>query len=421
MLIEIALAVTIVKGINYIKDRNIRKVEKLFNEIMEVSTIKNKAGKTFTFDKVEKKDYGYKILLNIPVGLSLKHLEDKVNILQDNLNSIIELKKSPFKEKIVMILVNKDISKFIFKPVKQRADQIFVGRNIKNENYFIDLNKDPMILIVGKTGYGKTMLLSSMLTNLIYNCSNDIELWFTQLIKGELSSFDDCKAVKFSAYNENDVCLAVSKIRDKLDKRTQKFKEHGIRNLKQWNNKFPHRKMKRIFLICEEMSELMEYEELWENLWGVVKAGRSVGIHLIGALQRITATNIDTNVRSQMTKISFFQNSEADSRLTLGSKTAMDLLPGECIVGIGGEQKIKVAFIDDDFEVLNKYVPDIRIPTEEARKEVIDINKLKDEEIQIISTPEIIDVEADDIKPVKKIKRKGVISLEEVEDADRKR
>lgn len=421
MLIELALAVTIVKTYNYFKSGH-AKLKNSFKDIMLGVGLKNKQGETFYIKKIIDTSYGYKVIINIPKGLSTQHLEDKINILQDNLNSLIEINKNPFKENITMYLVNKDIFKFKFKPVQQLSNQLYIGRDIKQQSYFIDLNKHPMVLICGVTGQGKTMLLSSIITNLIYNCSKEIELWFTQLIKGELHSFDNCNPVMMSAYEENDVYVVISKLRNRLDKRTELFKKYGIRNITQWNNHFESRKMKRIILICEEMSELMECPDLWNMIWGIVKAGRAVGIHLIGAMQRITATNIDTNVRSQMAKITFKQNNEADSRLTLGTKSAMELDPGECIVAIDGEHKIKVPWIDDDFTLLNKYVPEIRVPGDEIQEEVTNIRKNNYEEIQIIETPPIIEIDEDNIKPVEKEKkRKGVVSLEEIKDVNRKR
>lgn len=419
MITELIIVAAAIKVVNYFTNLDEQKIKKDFKEVMEKTGIKNKKEETFQIKKIVDTSYGYKTLVEIPKGLSVQHLEDKLNILQDNLNSLIEINKNPFQKYINMYLVNKDIFKYKFKPVKQLSNQLYIGRDIKQQSYFIDLNKHPMVLVCGVTGQGKTMLLSSIITNLIYNCSKDVELWFTQLIKGELHSFDNCEPVKFSAYDKDTVYLAISKLREKLDKRTELFKQHGIRNITQWNKHFAKRKMKRVILICEEASELMQCEEIWEDMWSLVKAGRSVGIHMIACMQRITATNINTNVRSQMTKITFHQNNEADSKLTIGSRSAMNLQPGECIVAIDGEQKIKVPWIDDDFNILNKYVPDIKTPSIEITQEVTNIKK-EDGVIQLLETPQIIEVAADKIKPVPKRKRKGVVSLEEINYVNRK-
>lgn len=397
MLVELALAITIVKTFNYIRKKDIREIKYNFNAAMEGAGIKNKPGQTFKIKKIYKKNYGYKIKSSIPKGLSLKTLEDKRNVLEDNLNKIVKLSKDTFNPYINIILINKEIGKFIFEPVDQKDNQIYVGKDEEENDYLIDLNKDPMILICGKTGYGKTMLLSSVLANLIYNCSEEVEFWMVQLIKGELSSFENCKQVKFYASNKADSIIVIEKVRKKLDERTELFKKQGIRNLNQWNKHYKNKKLKRIFLVCEEMSEFIEHAELFNDLWDIAKAGRSVGIHLIGAMQRITCSNINTNVRSQMTKITFRQNNEADSKLTIGNRKAMDLKQGECIVDIGNQPKIKVPFIDDDFIVLNKYIHEIKIPSKKILKK--DSVHVKDN----------------------KNKKNGVVSLEEIEHADRKR
>lgn len=391
-----------------------------FDSVIEGIGINNKLGNTFTIRDLETTRYGYKAVLNIPPGLSVSHLENKLNILEDNLNGIINLDKDKFYDNLTLRIVNKDVSKFIYEPVKCSSDKLYLGKDYKLDNYFIDLNKHPMILIAGATGYGKSMLLACILTNLIYNYPKDVEIYLTQLIKGEISSFEDCDPVKFTAYNEIELMLAANKVRSRIDERTSKFKEHGIRNITQWNKHFPTKRMKRIFLVCEEMSELMQLD-VWEDIWGIVKAGRSVGIHLIGALQRTTATNLDTNVKSQMTRVTFHQNSIIDSQNVINSNSAMKLKQGECIVcGNDGEIQIKVPFIDDDFVVLNKYVPEIRIPSEEEKIEIQNIKKENDQ-ILMIEAPQIVDVDPVDIKEVKsKKKRKGVVSWEEIQNAERK-
>lgn len=418
MFIELIMAVTIVTVFNYLNDSEVRRIKNDFKAAMEGGGIKNKQGLTFKIKNISKRNYGYKLKISIPKGLALKTLQDKSSVLEDNLNKLIRLKKEPFNAWLDMIVINKDIGKYIFKPVKQQAHMLYIGVDAEEKAYFIDLRKDPMLLLCGKTGYGKTMLLSSILANIIYNCPKEVEIWMVQLIKGELGSFEFCKQVKFYAENEKDAEIAIEKVRKKLDERTALFKEQGIRNIQQWNMHYKKNQLRRILLVCEEMSELMQHETLFTNLWDIAKAGRSVGIHLIGALQRVTHTNINTNVRSQMTKVTFRQNNESDSKLTIGNNKAMTLEQGECIVDIGEQYKIKVPFIDDDFIVLNKYVSEIRVPSRKLKKVRTKRNyKAKDEN----SNNKNMKQE----KPIKDInikkKRKGIVSLKEVENANKKR
>lgn len=415
MFVELGIVFAALSLINYVANSEERKLKSDFKSVMEGVGLSNKLGDTFTLEEIEKAIWGYKAHLNIPRGLSVEHLRNKTNILEDNLHGVINFKKDKFKNDLTMYFINKDVSKFLFEPVKTQSNQLYIGKNYKLDNYFLDLDKHPMILIAGATGYGKSMLLASILTNLIYNNSDEAEIYLTQLIKGEISSFENCKPVKFSAYTQDELIFIVKKIRNLIDTRTEKLKNHGIRNINQFNKHFPRNKIKRVFLVCEEFSELMNLP-IWEELWGIVKAGRSVGIHLIGVLQRTTATNLDTNVKSQMTRITFHQNSVIDSQNVINSNSAMNLNTGECIVcGNNGEELIKVPFIDDDFAILNKYVPDISIPTEEAKQEIINIKKEK-EKIVIEESPRIVEVEYKSLPAGDFKKNKGILSNEEDEE-----
>ena len=402
----------------------VSKIKRKFKSCMEGLGITNKKGHTFEIEKVYPIKFGFRIVLSIPSGLSKEHLINKKNIIEDNLNAIVEIKKDPFKNYILLTIVNKDVDKFMFKPVKHKVNQIYLGKDFKGSNYFVDLDKNPMLLIAGATGNGKSMLLSNILANITYNHSNRTEIYLTQLIKGENSSFENCKNVKYSAYTKEELQFVINKIRSKVDSRTDLFKTHGIRNINQWNKHYTNRYMKRIFLICEEMSELMQLD-VWEDLWAVVKAGRSVGIHFIGVVQRTTANNLDPNIKSQTTIVTFKQNNSISSINAINCNAAMDLKIGECIIdGPDGLVKIKVPYIDDDFIILNKYIPEIKTP---GIKEEVIINKIDNDVVEITETPQIVEVDykllpgptKTNDKPKKN--RKGVISLKEIENVDSKR
>jgi energy-coupling factor transporter ATP-binding protein EcfA2 len=429
MIVELTLALAGTYAYNYLNTINERKLKYKFTSVMNAIGIQNKKEQTFKIYKTIPTSYGYMCYINIPDGLSVEHLNSKLNILEDNLNGIIDIEKEKFKSNIVMRIVDRDLNKFMFKPVKCYSNQLLLGKDYKGQDYLLDLNNHPMVLIAGATGYGKSMLLACILANLIYNTPNDIELYLTQLIKGEISSFEDCNPVKMIAYNEKELEVAIDRVRKKIDERSKLFISHGIRNINQWNKHFPRQRMKRVILVCEEMSELMELD-VWSNLWKVVKAGRSVGVHLIGALQRTTATNLDTDVKSQMTRITFHQNSIIDSQNVINSNNAMKLKRGECIIcGNNGEENIKVPFIDDDFVILHKYINEIRIPSADKSKEykskpkkdieILNIDK-ENNQILTLESHKIVDVEDKDIKqsdnkgnpPQRKFKT-GTISMEE--------
>ncbi|MCS6110356.1 hypothetical protein FDB55_06670 [Clostridium botulinum] len=419
MFVELGLAIAGTYMYNYLNTADERKFKNSFREIMDSTGIKNKNDETFDIYKIEPKNYGYTCYINIPKGLSMEHLNSKINILEDNLNGIIELSKDKFEHHITMHIVSKDIAKFKFAPVKCPSYKLWIGKDFKGQDYFLDLNKDPHILIAGVTGTGKSFLLASVLTNLIYNSNKDVEIYLSQIVKGEIGAFSNCIPVKFTSYTLEEVAYTLSKVCEILDKRAEMFSSNGIKNITQWNKHFKSRKMKRIVYVLEELSFFMEDEYIWNWILKIAKAGRSVGIHLISCVQRSTATNLPPDLKSQMTRITFRQKSIIDSINIINTDQARKLKERECIVDANSDTTlVKAPWVDEDYILLNKYVPEINIPGQNPI-EVTNIVK-ENGQILMIEAPTIIDVPTEDIKPVQeKRKRKGVISLQEVENANR--
>ncbi|MBN1079247.1 FtsK/SpoIIIE domain-containing protein [Clostridium botulinum] len=431
MLVELSLAVAGVYAYNWLNKSDERKFKNSFNEVMQGIGVKNKNDETFNIYKIEPKNYGYIASIDIPKGLSMEHLNSKLNILEDNLNGIIELNKDKFENNITMHIVSKDIAKFKFAPVKTSTNKIYIGKDFKGKDYFLDLNKDPHILVGGCTGTGKSFLLASILANLIYNSSKNIDMYMMQICKSEISAFESCECVKASAYTMPDCLKYIRKLCNILDERSELFKEHGIRNITQWNTHFKDNKMKRVICVIEEISFFIDQLDIWAGIMMLAKAGRSVGIHIISCVQRSTATNIPPDLKSQMTRISFRQKSVIDSTNIINTPDATKLKERECIIdGNSDYIMIKTPWIDEDYVLLHKYVTDIKIPTQEEKKEIINIKK-ENNKIYTIEQPAIVDIEEKEIevlgkhgnttdKPVQdKRNRKGVISLEEFKNANK--
>jgi hypothetical protein len=421
MFVEMGLAILGTYAYNYLNKSDERKLRDNFNSIMEGTGIKNKVDETFKIYKIIPTSYGYVNYIRIPDGLSLEHLNSKINILEDNLNGIVELEKDKFKAHIIMRIVDKDISKFKFMPVKTSDYQLCIGKDFKGQDYLVDLNKDPHILIGGATGTGKTFLLAAILTNLIYNSLGSIELYLLQICKSEISAFENCTCIKYSAYTLEMCNVALLKLSKELDRRSEKFRKYGIRNITQWNKHHKDRYMKRLIVVIEELSFFID-TTIWEQVMKIAKAGRSVGIHLISCIQRSTATNLPPDLKSQMTRITFRQKSYIDSNNIINTSDATKLKERECIIdGNSDYAMIKSPWIDEDYVLLHKYVSDIKIPTHEEKQEILNVKKINNK-VYCIEQPKIIEINESDIKDDKPKKiRKGVISLEDFNNANTKR
>lgn len=426
MIVEMLIAAGVLYAYNYLNKSDERKIKNDIQEILMKSGIKNRENETYSVKEIKTTNYGYIAYLNNVPGLSVEHLKSKINILQDNLNAIVSIEKERFKPYTKLQIVNKDISQFKFTPVKCESHQLFIGKDFKGKEYLINLNKDPHILIGGATGTGKSFLLASILTNLIYNSSDCIDMYLFQICKSEISAFESCNCIKRSCYSVTECINAMNEIILEMDKRSELFKKYGIKNITQWNKRKKDY-MKRIVVVLEEISFFqdadLEDTGIWSAILKIAKAGRSVGIHLISCVQRSTATNIPPDLKSQMTRISFKQKSSIDSMNIINTTDATTLNNQECIIDGNSDYCIlKTPWIDEDYKLLNKYVPEIRIPGDEPK---INVFKKTSKKIYTIEESNVIDIE--DFKevpkleaPKKKNKKKGVISLEEF-NANRKR
>jgi len=352
----------------------------------KVNGIRNKDNQTFYISKAYKKEFGYLCIVNIPKGLSVESLQSAKGMLQDNLNCIIEIEKERFKDYITVKVINKIID-FTYEPVKTKPNEIYLGNKLDSSKYVLDLNKDPHILVAGKTGTGKSFLFASILTNLIYNSSKDIEVYLLQVMKGEIDIFKNCPGVKFTSDNSDEIFFIIEKLVTIIHKRSKLFTNMGVKNITQWNKLFPSKKMKRIIVGIEEISFFMNVESpCFQYLNSITKAGRASGVHLIALTQRTTIVNLPSELKAQMSVITAKQRSTLDSRNAIDIDDAAYLGEQEFIASTNdGYVYFKAPKIDEDFKILNSYVPQIKIPCSKPKieeKNVKNNDKLSYEETQ---------------------------------------
>lgn len=434
MIVELAAATAIKLTYDWLIKSPEREIKNKWDEALQncrVEGIRNIENETFKITSIYQKQYGYLCCINIPKGLSHEALEKSKRVLEDNLNCIIEIEKGRFKEYITVKLINK-ILEFEYAPVETKSNELFLGYKFDGTPYKVNLNKEAHILLAGKTGTGKSFLFASILTNLICNNSKDIDIYLFQVMKGEIDIFKNCPSVRYTSDNLNDIAVMLKKLSDLIHKRSKQFSNVGIKNISQWNKHFPNKRMKRIIIGAEEISFFMNEENsCFEHFTNIVKAGRSAGIHLITLTQRTTIANLPSELKAQMTVVTAKQRSELDSRNAIDINDAAYLEKQEFIASSNdGYIKFKAPTIDEDFRVLNKYVPEIIIPnykpSEIKDKSVIhggwhipnvqEWAQIKDK------IPEVTYIKKEVLKPIGQLKapqktskpRKGVIKLSEV-------
>lgn len=353
---------------------------------------------------------GHMLKVGIPPTSSYENFLKAKPKLEDYFKGIIEIERIRFASYMNVKIITKDIGNYKFAPVESGPSKLYIGKEFDGNDYFVDLNKDAHVLIAGVTGTGKSFLLASMLTNLIYNHSKFYDIYLCQTAKRDIDYLKNCKGVKATLYTENEISYVLNRALKEINRRSEIFSKLGTRGIEHYNKVSKYR-MKRQLYVFEEISLYEDCENIWNNIWKIVKLGRESGIHIIALTQRTTAANLGGSgeIKSQLARITFRQAQAIDSCNCIDCDLATKLKDREvyCLT-TDGLKLIKVPTVDMDR--LNEYVPEIKCYNSDA------------EEIQVSEEPEhfetYIDMRIEDYerlnkKPEKKVKskrtRKGVV------------
>ncbi len=247
---------------------------------------------------------------------------------------------------------------------------IAIGKRIDNENFIVDLASMPHLLMAGATGQGKSVGLNAILVSLLYkkhpsqlkfvlvdpkkvelSIYKKIERHFLAKLPGEEDAIiTDTKKV---VHTLNALCI-------EMDNRYDLLKEAGVRNIKEYNEKFAARKLNPekghqylpfIVLVVDEFADLIMTagKEVEMPITRLAQLARAIGIHLIIATQRPSVNIITGTIKANFpARIAFKVSSKIDSRTILDSGGAEQLIgKGDMLISYNGEVvRLQCAFVD---------------------------------------------------------------------------
>jgi S-DNA-T family DNA segregation ATPase FtsK/SpoIIIE len=247
---------------------------------------------------------------------------------------------------------------------------IALGKTISNEVFIADLAKMPHLLVAGATGQGKSVGINAILVSLLYK-KHPAELKFILVDpkKVELTLFrkierhflaklpDEADAIitdtKKVVNTLNSLCI-------EMDQRYDLLKDAQVRNLKEYNEKFVHRKIANpekhrylpfIVLVIDEFADLMMTagKEVEMPIARIAQLARAVGIHLVIATQRPSVNIITGTIKANFpSRLAFRVLSKIDSRTILDTGGADQLIGrGDMLLSTGSDLiRLQCAFVD---------------------------------------------------------------------------
>lgn len=215
---------------------------------------------------------------------------------------------------------------------------VIAGQTPDGEFEIIDIAGAPHMLIAGTTGSGKTIFLQSMLISLLYQYSaDDLELLIVDPKQTDFIFFEGIPhlyggKVVIDAEEALEMLQRINSV-DK-EERTAALRSCRSKDIDSYNLKNPDKKMKRLVIVIDEYSDLIQAAEMngtrkdfENNLLMLLQRVRNLGIHLIIATQRPSAQIVTGKLKAVIPfRVSFRLPSHTDSQTILDMSGAENLL-----------------------------------------------------------------------------------------------
>lgn len=209
-----------------------------------------------------------------------------------------------------------------------------IGRDISGTPVVADLAKMPHLLVAGQTGSGKSVMINTILTSLLYrNSPADLKLILVDPKFVELGTYNNIPHLLTPVITEPEKVISALKWAvAEMERRLRAMAEINTSNIAEYNAAKNDEKMPYIVIIIDELADLMMMaaRDVEALIVRIAQKARAAGIHLILATQRPSVNVITGLIKANVpARIAFTVASQVDSR------TIIDGVGAEKLLGMG--------------------------------------------------------------------------------------
>lgn len=206
-----------------------------------------------------------------------------------------------------------------------------LGLDVSGNPLVADVAKMPHVLVAGTTGSGKSVLLNSWISSILFRTTPvEVRLILIDPKRVELTGYNGIPHLLTPVIVEPDKIL--SSLRwaiGEMQTRYKQFAEVGVRNIDGFNELSGFQAMSYIIIIVDELADLMMYApaEVEDSVVRLAQMARATGIHLVIATQRPSVDVITGLIKANIPcRIAFNVSSMVDSRVIIDMPGAEKLL-----------------------------------------------------------------------------------------------
>lgn len=268
-------------------------------------------------------------------------------------------------KKIAMVRLHDLLASKEMQAAKSKLEFV-MGRDVSGEAALADLSQMPHLLIAGATGSGKSVMINTLITSLLYrNSPADLKLILVDPKRVEMTFYNDVPHLLSPVIVEPDKTISALKWAvAEMERRYRLFADTGNKGIIDYNQRAKDDRMPYIVVVIDELADLMMVaaKDVEALIVRLAQMGRAAGVHLVIATQRPSVNVITGTIKANIpARIALSTTSQVDSRTIIDQSGAEKLLGKGDMLFLNPEvskpKRIQVAFVSNkEIESVAKFL-----------------------------------------------------------------